>query len=295
MIRLWLQILLGVFVIVAGHAMAGAPQVTDDTVTFSTDAKVTLESNRVTVLAAINATVTHQDPQAAQASIMQQLQSYAPEVTWHVVSVDQQTVASGANNITLKLWAQVSQAVLTPLNQHLKQSHSGYTINLTVMNYDPSEAAVRQAKEALMIQLYQNIQTYVTQFDQATQQNYRIQTVRFSSMSPQPLRAISMIAEPQKRGANSQSKPMPIAKAIQLTAFVTLAQSGNQPPAQRIGQGVLPPAYLKVKNFKACLAQADQGTWKAWCLPSQRPKNCPVSSWKQLQVSPARDGLSICS
>lgn len=276
-----------------GLSFASDPSVSDNTLTFSTDAKATLESNMATVLVTVNATVTHQDPQAAQASIMKRLQSYAPEVKWQVVSINQQAVASGASNITLKLWAQVKQAVLTPLHQQLKQSHNGYTIDLVVMNYDPPEAMVQQAKQDLMIELYQQIQAYVTRFNQSTGQDFSIQSVRFSALSPQPVRAFTLL---QKASGVSpvNSEPAPISKSIQLNAFVTLSQSSHQVSPKPIGQGVLPPAYLQIKNFKDCLSTVNRGTWKAWCLPASRPKACSAASWKQLQDSSSSDGLSSC-
>ncbi|HAG62073.1 MAG TPA: hypothetical protein DCL40_04125 [Coxiellaceae bacterium] len=278
-----------------GLSFADESSVADNTMTFSTDAKVTLESNMATVLVTVNATVTHQDPQAAQASIMKRLQSYAPEVKWQVVSINQQAVASGASNITLKLWAQVSQAVLTPLHQQLKQSHNGYTIDLVVMNYDPPEAMVQQAKQDLMIQLYQQIQAYVARFNQSTGQNFSIQSVRYSALSPQPVRAFALLAKTNGVSSPVNSAPAPVSKAIQLNAFVTLSQSGQQSSARPVGQGVLPPAYLKVKNFKDCLSTVSRSTWKAWCMPASRPKACPAASWKQLQGSSASDGLSSCN
>ena len=145
-----------------------------------------------------------------------------------------------------------------------------------------------------MIQLYRQIKTYVVAFNQATQENYRIQTVRFSTMSPQPVRTFTLLAKSSAVRDNSQSQQVPVSKAIQLNASVTLARSDSSLTSEPIGKDVLPPAYLQVNQFKDCLSQADRGTWKAWCMPANRPEHCPAASWKQLQALPAKAGLSDC-
>lgn len=57
---------------------------------------------------------------------------------------------------------------------------------------------------------------------------------------------------------------------------------------------VLPPRYLAIKNFKRCLATKNQGTWTAWCLPSQKPDRCPASSWHQLNQLTGSDKIPAC-
>ena len=269
-----------------------------NTITFSTNAKTTLESNMATVSVTVNATVTT-DPQQAQLAIMKQLQSHAPEIQWHIMSTQQEQAASGAYDLSLKLWAQVPQAVLVPLQQHLDQPSKGVKFDLTVMNYDPPAIAVQRANAKLMIQMYQQIQTYVTEFNQATGQSYMIQSVRFSPMTTQPVRALSLLTTSSQPVTAAKAKPMPVTKAIQLNAFVTLSQPSPKSPAVSSATPapgrVLPPAYLKVKQFKRCLGQSNQGTWQAWCLPSKRPQACPTSSWQQLNQSPYNDGLTACS
>jgi hypothetical protein len=47
----------------------------------------------------------------------------------------------------------------------------------------------------------------------------------------------------------------------------------------------LPPKYLSVPDFQKCLSQKNMGTWKSWCLPENKLKGCPSSSWDKLKFN----------
>ena len=49
-----------------------------------------------------------------------------------------------------------------------------------------------------------------------------------------------------------------------------------------LGQGALPPPYLGVPNFKQCLGTYSMDSSTHWCIPPNRPENCPESSWDDL-------------
>ena len=44
----------------------------------------------------------------------------------------------------------------------------------------------------------------------------------------------------------------------------------------------LPPAYLRVKGFKSCLAIKDMGTYQVYCLPKYRAVPCEKSIFEKL-------------
>ncbi|ODN43400.1 hypothetical protein BGC07_11300 [Piscirickettsia litoralis] len=44
----------------------------------------------------------------------------------------------------------------------------------------------------------------------------------------------------------------------------------------------LPPAYLAVPSFKACLSTKSMGSYSVYCLPKSQSTTCPDSSWQQL-------------
>ena len=56
----------------------------------------------------------------------------------------------------------------------------------------------------------------------------------------------------------------------------------------------LPPKYLAVKDFKQCLSVQESGTYRAWCLPAQKPQNCPATSWAELTALTASDRVPDC-
>ena len=60
-----------------------------------------------------------------------------------------------------------------------------------------------------------------------------------------------------------------------------------------LGQGALPPPYLGVPNFKQCLDTYTLDSSTHWCIPSNRPENCPESSWADL-TNGCRGTLEDC-
>ena len=60
-----------------------------------------------------------------------------------------------------------------------------------------------------------------------------------------------------------------------------------------LGQGALPPPYLGVPNFKQCLDTYSLDSSTHWCIPSNRPENCPESSWDDL-TNGCRGTLEDC-
>ena len=60
-----------------------------------------------------------------------------------------------------------------------------------------------------------------------------------------------------------------------------------------LGQGALPPPYLGVPNFKQCLGTYSLDSSTHWCIPPNRPENCPESSWADL-TNGCRGTLKDC-
>lgn len=66
--------------------------------------------------------------------------------------------------------------------------------------------------------------------------------------------------------------------------------------AVALGAGAAsPPAYLRVPDFNRCLAEQDQGGYRTWCLPAERPAACPEASWQQLQDMTGADRVPECA
>lgn len=56
----------------------------------------------------------------------------------------------------------------------------------------------------------------------------------------------------------------------------------------------LPPKYLSVPQFKDCLATQQISTYRAWCMPSAKPAQCPATSWEQLNALQGQDQMPAC-
>jgi hypothetical protein len=73
-------------------------------------------------------------------------------------------------------------------------------------------------------------------------------------------------------------------KTIAISIFlgmIGVVNSGTS-PVMVGGKGSLPPAYLSVDGFKACMATKDMGGWTSYCMPAQKHSDCQLSSWDEL-------------
>lgn len=57
----------------------------------------------------------------------------------------------------------------------------------------------------------------------------------------------------------------------------------------------LPPAYLGIKGWQACVSSQSQGTWKSLCLPNAKPSKCHAKAWQLLQALTGADAVPLCS
>ena len=83
-------------------------------------------------------------------------------------------------------------------------------------------------------------------------------------------------------GAGSMIRPL-----ANVVAAALLAAATNSAAA-------LPPKYLAVQDFKACLSTQQISTYRAWCMPAKKPENCPAASWAQLKALRGTDQVPAC-
>ena len=76
--------------------------------------------------------------------------------------------------------------------------------------------------------------------------------------------------------------PTPMGEDIKKGNLPTIDQPKQQDQLDGYDPSIWTPAYLKVKNFKKCLAVEDYRGWQGYCLPPKQPKDCPKKSWKKL-------------
>jgi hypothetical protein len=72
----------------------------------------------------------------------------------------------------------------------------------------------------------------------------------------------------------------------------TTAPEQNQPTQPMAA--TLPPKYLSIPQFKDCLATQQINTYRAWCMPSAKPAQCPATSWAQLNALQGKDQIPAC-
>ena len=77
-------------------------------------------------------------------------------------------------------------------------------------------------------------------------------------------------------------------KYIKIT-FCLLILSSNSVFA--LHQQALPPAYLSVDGFDACLSSKEIGSSSQYCLPNQKPEGCTTNAWSDLQ----KQNIHSCS
>ena len=62
-----------------------------------------------------------------------------------------------------------------------------------------------------------------------------------------------------------------------------------------VALAALPPRYLQVPDFQQCLADEARLSYRAWCMPSKKPRACPAASWKQLRALRHADAVPRCA
>lgn len=70
--------------------------------------------------------------------------------------------------------------------------------------------------------------------------------------------------------------------------------AGSTGPAADSSATVVPPKYLGVSDFQSCLETVQVGSHEQWCMPSEKPANCPAESWEQLGGLEGDDALPSC-
>lgn len=82
--------------------------------------------------------------------------------------------------------------------------------------------------------------------------------------------------------------------ALVLTGCAATQATSQAPTTEPPVIGMPAPGYLQVPDFQKCLASQQQGSYQTWCLPAQRPDQCPQASWQQLQQLPVGQQVPAC-
>ena len=263
-----------------------------NTVSFTLDSHVTVKSDTALVNVEVNITTLSGNNTIVKKSALDELKKLSPKSDWKIVNYKQSESASGAINIKIDIQARLTQSKIDALRKSFTNHSTNQKMDIKVLNYNPTEATVKASKKKLMIGMYQEIQQYVKDFNTKTHSNYHIQHVSYNSNIQsynRPAPQIMMLAK--VGGANSTNNDVEVSKDINLSANVTLAMKPYAVPKSKAndkgktligGKGGLPPAYLDVDGFKKCMGTKDMGGWSSYCMPTNKPYNCQLSSWDEL-------------
>lgn len=87
----------------------------------------------------------------------------------------------------------------------------------------------------------------------------------------------------------------PCLALVGVCIFLTACHNSSSTTAAPSKIGVVQPKYLTVPNFKSCLGTKTVDTAQFWCLPADKPAQCPQSSWDQLTELSGHDALDPCT
>lgn len=257
------------------------------TISFDLQKETTITAQDALVNVQINATVLQaSDSQALQASTVSAMNALMPNVSWKVTNYAQQTAASGAQNIVIDLQTRLDSAQIAQLDAKLKASlPQNQTYKVQIVTFAPSLDKIQAAKNQMTIEMYQEVQEYIQNFNQQTNAQYQLKSIDYSTNTALPQRMMPTLM--MARTNDSSADNMNVSMTLDMVAHITLRQNDTQPTNTQAmvgGKRVLPPAYLNVPNFQSCLQTESQGSWQSWCMPKTQPNDCPQSSWKELST-----------
>ena len=195
-------------------------------INYTTQAETSIKSDSILVQVTGYATTSLQD----QTNIEQELVSTVTSVVdadWKVKDVSQNTSQSGALNITIKLQARVNQEELNKLQSTLKnKKSSNQKLVVQVLDYNPPAEAIEQAKQELMIDIYNNTQKYLKNFNKQTKANYIIQSIDYNDPNVYTPRAASnmMLMKSSANYDTSSQANTNVSKDINIKANVTFIE-----------------------------------------------------------------------
>jgi hypothetical protein len=187
---------------------------------YTTQAETSVKSDSILVQVTGYATTTLQDQNKVEQDLSSLVQGII-KADWKVKDVSQNTSQSGALNVTLELQVRISQADLNKLQSELEnQKSANQKLVVQVLDYNPPAKDIELAKQNLMINIYNNTQKYLSNFNEKTNTNYIIQSIDYNDTGVYTPRASNnvMLMKSNSNEANSQATN--VSKDINIRANV---------------------------------------------------------------------------
>lgn len=193
-------------------------------INYTTQAETSIKSDSILVQVTAYATTNFQN----QTKIKQELTNSIKNIVdanWKVKDINQNTSQSGALNITLKLEARVDQKELSKLQSVLeKQKSTSKKLVVEVLDYNPSTKIIEQAKQKLMIDLYNDTQKYLKDFNKQTNTNYIIQSVKYNTPNVYTSRTNNIMLMKSSTNNSSNNTTNNVSQDINIKATVTFVE-----------------------------------------------------------------------
>ncbi|AJC49099.1 hypothetical protein SD28_05350 [Allofrancisella guangzhouensis] len=163
------------------YACDNKSQKTHNTISYTTQAEISIKSNSVLVQVTGYATTTLKDINNIQHKITANIKNIV-DTNWQIKNIQQNTNQSGTLNVTLELQARVTQAQLNKLQTTLdSQKSNGQKLVVDILDYNPPTQEIETAKQELMIKIYNNTKQYLNNFNKQTDSHYVIQSIKYGS------------------------------------------------------------------------------------------------------------------
>ena len=229
-------------------------QQSQNTISFSTQSSTTVKSDTALVQVTVNATAMKNSKQTIEQSATAELYTIVPHVKWDITHYQQNQAASGVTNIKMELQSRLTQSQIMTLTNSLKKPSAALnqTLTVKVLNYNPSPEMIENAKQSLMISMYQSLQKQLEQFNSQTHSNYHIQNVSFNNANNYYAKAEPMMLMAEASNSTNQ-EPLTISHKISLTAQVTFSETPLKNNAPQM------PATQKLS--KALYGNSNNSNW----------------------------------
>jgi hypothetical protein len=197
-----------------------------NTINYTTQAETSIKSDSILVQVTGYATTNLQDQTKIEQELANSVKNVV-DIDWKVKDVSQNTSQSGALNITLEMQARVNQKDLNKLQSTLEnQKSSNQKLVVQVLDYNPPAKAIEQAKQKLMIDIYNNTQEYLENFNKQTKSNYIIQSIDYNDPSIYTPRTSNMMLMKSSTNYDTSSNQANtnVSKDINIKAIVTFIE-----------------------------------------------------------------------
>ncbi|QIV96052.1 hypothetical protein EDC55_11043 [Allofrancisella inopinata] len=196
-----------------------------NTISYTTQAETSVKSDSILVQVTAYATTTLQDINNVQHKITANIKNII-DTDWKVKNIQQSTSQSGALNVTSELQARITQTQLNKLQTALdNQKINGQKLVVDILDYNPPTQDIENAKQKLMIKIYNDTKKYLNNFNKQTDSNYIIQSIKYGpDYNILPSSGNLVLMKTVANNYNDNTNQAAVSKDISIKANVTFIE-----------------------------------------------------------------------